>query len=149
MIIAQTGRFGGWGFYVTDGKPTCTYNWLGLQRYTIAAKQALPAGKGTIRFEFAYGGGGIGKGGVGTILFNGKTIAAGRIDRTQCCAYSADEGADVGADEGSPVIEAYKVPFKFTGRIDAVTIEVKEMRKPIAMTPSAPKAAMLKRGLAN
>jgi hypothetical protein len=90
------------------GKPTYTYNWLGLQRYTIAAKQALPAGKANIRFEFAYDGGGVGKGGTGTLFVNGKNVATGRIDQTQCCAFSADEGADVGADEGTPVTEAYQ-----------------------------------------
>ncbi len=43
----------------------------------------LPAGKATIRFEFAYDGGGLGKGGTGTILVNGKKVAEGRIERTQ------------------------------------------------------------------
>ena len=38
----------------------------------------------------------------------------------------ADEGADVGADEGTPVTDAYEVPFKFTGKIDKVTIDLKE-----------------------
>src|SRR3989442_7842954 len=33
-----------------------------------------------------------------------------------------------GADEGTPVTEAYKVPFKFTGEIAKVTIELKEMK---------------------
>ena len=32
------------------------------------------------------------------------------------------------ADEGTPVTEAYKVPFKFTGKIAKVTIELKEMK---------------------
>jgi arylsulfatase A-like enzyme len=150
VILAQAGRFGGWSLYLKDGKPTYTYNFLGLQRYTVAAKQALPAGKGTIRFEFAYDGGGIGKGGVGTIFFNGKSIATGRIDRTQCCVFSADEGADVGADEGTPVTEAYKVPFKFTGKIAAVTIELKEMKKADRDDAAqARKAAALKKGLAD
>ena len=51
VILAQAGRFGGWSLYLKDGKPTYTYNWLGLQRYTVAAKQALPAGKATIRLR--------------------------------------------------------------------------------------------------
>ena len=34
----------------------------------------------------------------------------------------------MGADEGTPVTEAYKVPFKFTGKITSVTIELKEMK---------------------
>jgi arylsulfatase A-like enzyme len=150
VIIAQAGRFGGWSLYLKDGKPNYTYNWLGLQRYTIAARQALPAGKGTLRFEFAYDGGGIGKGGAGTILFNSKAIAAGRIDHTQCCIFSADEGTDVGADEGTPVTEAYKVPFKFTGTINSVTVEQKEMKKADSdAAAQGRKAAALKKGLSD
>ncbi|MGO9612825.1 MAG: arylsulfatase [Dissulfurispiraceae bacterium] len=128
VILAQAGQFGGWSLYVKDGKPIYTYNWLGLKRYTVAAREELPAGKTTIRFEFAYDDGGMGKGGTATLFVNGKKVATGRIEQTQCCAFSADEGADVGADEGTPVSEDYKVPFKFTGKIDKVTIELKEMK---------------------
>ena len=150
VILAQAGRFGGWSLYLKDGKPTYTYNWLGLRRYIIAAKQALPAGKVTIRFEFAYDGGGVGKGGTGTLFANGKKVAAGRIERTQCCAFSADEGADVGADEGTPVTEAYKVPFKFTGKIAKVTIELGEMKKAAADEAAKfHREASLKRGLSD
>ena len=150
VLLAQAGRFGGWSLYLKDGKPTYTYNWLGLQRYTVAAKQALPAGKATIRFEFAYDGGGLGKGGTGTLFVNGKKVAAGRIERTQCCAFSADEGADVGADEGTPVTEAYKVPFKFTGKIAKVTIELGEMKTADhGDAELARKVAALKRALAD
>ena len=150
VILAQAGRFGGWSLYLKDGKPTYTYNWLGLQRYTVAAKQALPAGKTVIRFEFAYDGGGVGKGGTGTLFVDGKNVATGRIERTQCCAFSADEGADVGADEGTPVTEAYKVPFKFTGKIAGVTIELKETKKAdLDDAMQARKAAALKKGLSD
>jgi arylsulfatase A-like enzyme len=150
VILAQAGRFGGWSFYLKDGKPTYTYNWLGLQRYTVAAKQTLPAGKATIRFEFAYDGGGVGRGGTGTLFVNGKTVATGRIEHTECCGFSADEGADVGADEGTPVTEAYKVPFKFTGKIAQVTIELKEMKKTdVDGAVQARKAAALKKGLSD
>jgi len=128
VLLAQAGRFGGWSLYIKDGKPTYTYNWLGLQRYTVAAPQPLPPGKATIRYEFAYDGGGLGKGGKATISVNGKQVATGRIERTQCCFYSADEGTDVGADEGTPVTEAYKPPFKFTGKIASVTVELKETK---------------------
>jgi len=132
VILAQAGRFGGWSFYLQDGKPTYTYNWLGLKSYTVAAGQALPTGKASIRFDFVYDGGGVGKGGAGTLYVNGKNVATGRIDQTQCCAFSADEGADVGADEGTPVTDAYQGPFKFTGKIDKVTVELKETTRSAA-----------------
>jgi arylsulfatase len=83
----------------------------------------------TVRYEFAYDGGGLGKGGKGTLFVNGKPVATGRIERTQCCFYSADEGTDVGADEGTPVTEAYKAPFKFTGKITAVTVELRDVKR--------------------
>ncbi|MBM4294871.1 MAG: arylsulfatase [Deltaproteobacteria bacterium] len=150
VILAQAGRFGGWSFYIKDGKLTYTYNWLGLQRYTVAAKQPVPPGKATVRFEFAYDGGGIGKGGTGTLFVNGKEVAAGRIEQTQGGAFSADEGADVGADEGTPVTETYKVPFKFTGKIHWVTIELKDMKKADHdEAVQARKAAALKKGLSD
>ena len=129
VILAQAGRFGGWSLYMKDGKPTYTYNFLGLQRFNVAAAQPLPAGKATIRFEFAPDGPGMGKGGIGTILVNGQKVAEGRIERTQCCFFSADEGADVGVDEATPVTEDYKEGNnKFTGKINSVTIDLKEMK---------------------
>jgi arylsulfatase A-like enzyme len=150
VIVAQAGRFGGWSLYVKDGKPTYAYNWLGLQRYTVAASEALRPEKATIRFEFAYDGGGPGKGGIGTLFVNGKKAATGRIERTQCCAFSSDEGADVGADEGTPVTEAYQVPFKFTGKIAKVTIELKEMKAADHHeAEQAHKVSVLKKALAN
>jgi arylsulfatase len=130
VILAQAGRFGGWSLYLKNGKPTYTYNFLGLKRFTIAAKNPVPAGKATIRFEFAYDGGGLGKGGTGTLFVNGKKVAQGRIENTQAMIFSADEGADVGEDAETPVVEDYGIPapYRFTGKIAKVTIDLKEMK---------------------
>ncbi len=126
VILCQAGRFGGWSLYLKGGKPTYTYNWLGLQKYTLAATEALPVGKATIRFEFAYDGGKPGSGGTGTILVNGRRVAEGRIDHTQPFVFSADEGADVGRDGGTPVTDDYKgLDNTFTGKIEKVTIDLK------------------------
>ena len=94
VIIAQAGRFGGWSLYLKDGKPTYCYNFLGLQEYKVSAPEALPAGKATVRMNFDYDGGGIGKGGTATLLVNGQKVASGRIERTQGMIFSADETAD-------------------------------------------------------
>lgn len=125
VILAQAGRFGGWSLYLKDGKPTYAYNFLGLETTKIAATDALPAGAATIRLEFDYNGPGIGKGGVGMILVNGKQVATGRINRTQGNIFSADEGADVGLDGETPVSDDYKAGDNhFTGKIKKVVVEV-------------------------
>jgi len=125
-IIVQGGRFGGWALYVKDGVPAYDYNFLGLERTTIAAAKPLAPGKATIRFEFAYDGGGQGKGGSGTLFVNNEKVAEGRIERTQPIVFSADETADVGVDLATPVVEAIGSERKsrFTGRIPSVTVEV-------------------------
>jgi hypothetical protein len=127
VIIAQGGRFGGWSLYLKDGKPTYTYNFLGLNQYTVSSPEALPAGKSTVVFDFAYDGGGLGKGGTGTLTVNGRKVAEGRIDRTQPRIFSADETADVGMDDATPVVAGLGEGPKtrFTGKIEKVTITVK------------------------
>ena len=152
VILAQAGRFGGWSLYLKDGKPAYTYNFLGLQRFTVAAKQAVPAGKATIRYEFAYDGGGLAKGGVGIIFVNDKKVAEGRIERTQPMIFSADEGADVGEDGETPVTENYGIPapYKFTGKINKVTVDLKEMKAADKDEEGkSQKVASLKKGLSD
>ena len=45
---------------------------------------------------------------------------------TQCCAFSATEGADVGLSTGTPVSSDYTNPFRFNGKIEKVTIDLKD-----------------------
>ena len=126
-ILAQGGRFGGWALYVKNGVPAYDYNFLGLQRTSVASSKPLAPGKHTIRYDFAYDGGGPAKGGMGTLLVDGEKVAEGRIAVTQPGIFSADETADVGIDLGTPVVEAIgsEAKSRFTGRIPKVTIDVK------------------------
>ena len=126
VILAQGGRFGGWSLYLKDGKPTYCYNFLGLEQFKVSAPQALAAGKATIRVNFDYDGGGLGKGGTATILVNGAKVASGRIGRTELAIFSADETAGVGMDDATPVTSDYKEhDNNFTGKILKVTVDVK------------------------
>jgi len=124
VIIAQGGRFGGWSLYAKGGKLTFEYNFLGLRRYKIAASNPLPADKSTLQFDFAYDGGGVGKGGTGRIFVNGEKVAEGRVDETQGLLIALDETADVGFNKGTPVSTDYDSPFNFTGVIDRIVIDL-------------------------
>lgn len=132
IVFAQGGRFGGWALYVKDGVPAYDYNFLGMQRFTVAGKEKLSPGPATLRFDFAYDGGGVGKGGLGSLYVNGKKVAEGRIERTQPAIFSADETADVGIDLASPVVESIGAEraSKFTGKIDEVTVDVAPLPNP-------------------
>jgi arylsulfatase len=105
------------------GRPIFHYNMANVAHYKIAAKDALTPGRHTIVFDFAYDGGGIGKGGTGTLSVDGRNIAEGRVGTTMPVRFSFDETFDVGEDTGTPVSEDYDVPFKFTGHIEKVVIK--------------------------
>ncbi|HSF52616.1 MAG TPA: arylsulfatase [Algoriphagus sp.] len=124
-IVCQGGKFGGLSFYVKNGKPSFSYNFLGLETTTINANQTLKPGKYTLVYDFKYDGGGPGKGGTGTFLINGEKAGEGRLEKTQPGIFSVDDLADVGIDEG-PWVADYGASSKFTGKIKKVTIETKK-----------------------
>ncbi len=128
VIVCQGGRFGGFSFYVKGGKPSFTYNYLGLQSYNVVSAQALKPGKHTIVYDFKYDGGGRGKGGIGTITIDGTKAGEGRIDKTQPGIFSVDDLADVGDDEGTWVAN-YGTSAKFNGKLNKVTIKTAENKQ--------------------
>lgn len=124
VIVAQGGRFGGFSFFLNNGKPTFCYNYLGLEKFTVASSQTLSLGKHTVVYEFKSDGG-PGKGGVGTITIDGNKTGEGRIEKTQPGIFSVDDLADVGTDDGTPVTD-YGKSRKFTGTLSKVTIKTSE-----------------------
>ncbi len=129
-ILSQGGKFGGWSLYMKDGVPAYTYNFLGLQRFVISGDSALPAGKSTLVLDFAYDGGGLGKGGLATLSVNGNKVGEGRVEMTQPMVFSADETADVGLDNQTPVAVGIGVgrdETRFTGTIHRITLDVGDL----------------------
>lgn len=127
VILTQGGKFGGWALYMDDGKPAYTYNWFGLNSYTIESPTAIDKSNAEIKLQFDYDGGGTGKGGLATLYVDGEKVAEGRVEKTVPSVYSADETADVGADESTQVAD--KVfndvdDSRFTGFVSSVTISI-------------------------
>lgn len=124
IIVTQGGLFGGWGLYLNQGKPVFHYNFVDVAHFDVAAKDSLTPGKHMIEMQFAYDGGGIGRGGVATVSVDGSPVAKGRVERTIPIRITLDETLDIGEDCGTPVNLTYDVPFRFEGDIEGVTIEL-------------------------
>lgn len=125
VLLAQGGHIGGWSFYLKDSKPVFAYNFVALEETRVSAPEALKPGRNTVRVNFDYDGGGIGKGGTFSILVNGNLAAKGRIERTQPFVFSADETAGVGIDDATTVTTDYKqFDNAFTGKILKVVVDV-------------------------
>ena len=124
-IIAQGGAFGGWTLYAHEGKPAYCYNLFGLQQFKVHGEAPIPAGEHQVRVEFAYDGGGLGKGGTATLYLDGDKVGEGRVEATVPMAFSADETTDIGSDTATPVTDDLQEgKTQFTGRVRWVQIDL-------------------------
>jgi arylsulfatase len=132
VIVAQGGAMGGWALYAHEGKLKYLYNVLGERRYGVTADAPLPAGTHQARMEFAYDGGGLGKGGTVTLYVNGAKVGEGRVERTHLFAWALDETLEVGCDKGEPVSEDYGPRGnEFNGTVKWVQIDVDAAAKDV------------------
>ena len=69
--------------------------------------------------------GGMSNGGTLALLVNDRKVGEGHVEKTAGFKYSLYEGQDIGEDSGSPVDYDYTPPFKFTGNLQRVTVELK------------------------
>ena len=125
VIIAQGGSFAGWSFYLHEGKPKYCHNLAGLMRFYVGSDTAVPSGTHQVRFEFAYEGGGLAKGGDVTIYIDGTKVGDGHVNATVPMIYSGDETCDVGSDTGTPVSEDYTGQgSRFSGTVNWVRLDI-------------------------
>jgi arylsulfatase len=132
MIVTEGGRWGGYALYLLKGKPVFVYNLLDLKRTRWEGGvggpdwlgRSLKPGKHTIEFDFTYDGPGIAKGGSGVLKVDGRVLATEKLEHTIPFVLPFDETFDVGLDTRTPVDSSYKIPFRFTGKIDKLTIKL-------------------------
>lgn len=126
-LIAQGGSFGGWAFYLRDGKPCYAHNFVGMETHKVIADKPIEPGSHLLRFEFAYEGGGTGKAGEVMLFCDDRTIGSGRIPRTVPGLFSFDEGLDIGLDSLDPVVDDYQTERGiFNGTIEKIIVDISD-----------------------
>lgn len=126
-VLAAAGSwFGGWSFYLKDGRPVAyeSFSQRPEDQFRIAADVQLAPGPATIRYDFDYDGGGIGRGGLMRISVDGKEVARGRIEKTITVPAGLGETFDIGLDSGAPVSEEYGSEGRFAGDIDSLAVHL-------------------------
>jgi arylsulfatase A-like enzyme len=125
MLVTDGGRFAGYGFYLLRGQPVFTWNLVALERVKWQAKEALAPGKHTLEFDWKYDGPGLGKGGTGSLKVDGKVVESHPMPRSLPITNAWDEYFNVGVDTGTSVDDQdYQVPFRFTGKINKLTVKL-------------------------
>jgi len=120
---------GGLSFYMQNGKLHYVYSYAGSRFFHIESTGSVPEGRHRLAFEFEVTGqadimNGKGAPGTGKLYIDGKPAGQGEIAITMPLIFGLSAGFVCGAELGSPVCDRYEPPFKFTGTIHSVTIDV-------------------------
>ena len=136
MILTSGGRFGGYGFYLQQGKPTFLWNLVDLERVKWQGPDALTPGPHTIEYDFKYDGlgagtlafndfSGLGRSATGTLKVDGKVVDQNSMPKTMPMILQWDESFDIGSDTLTGVNDAdYQPPFPLTAKLKKVTIKI-------------------------
>jgi len=138
VLVAAGSWFGGWSFYLKDGRPAAfeAFSQKPQEQYRVISPRALQAGPAVIRYDFAYDGGGLGRGGIMHISVNGEEVAQGRIERTITLPAGNGETFDIGWDTGTPVTADYPDLGRYPGDIAKVDVHL----EPFALAPAVTRA---------
>lgn len=136
MILTSGGRFGGYGFYLLNGKPVWLWNLVDLKRIKWEGPEALAPGKHIVEFDFKYDGlgagtlafnnfSGVGRSGTGTLKVDGTAVDTKTMEKTLPMILQWDESFDVGSDTLTGVNDAdYQPPFALTAKLSKLTLKL-------------------------
>jgi arylsulfatase A-like enzyme len=124
-ILALGGKFGGWSFFLKDGKPgvLMAASRLERDRSLIVAPSPIAAGRSKIRFTFQRGSGRF-AGGTMRIDVNGEMAAQGEIRRTIAAMADPTTALSVGYDSDTPVTDFLADGGRLDGKINRVDVDI-------------------------
>ncbi len=123
VIMAFGGVAAGMVLYLDDGVPVFDYNFF--EKHTIVKGDGpIPSGKSVVSVDFDFQGKERGGPAVITLAVDGKEVGSAKTDGTVGYRFGLDTFG-IGEDSGQPVTFDYKPPFRFTGEIETVTVELK------------------------
>ena len=128
VLLSQGTAAGGYALYVKGGKLRYVHNYVGRAWYSVESDDGLEPGTHRLRFEFEPTGEPDlqqGKGAPGRLQLYVDDTLVGNAEAPVTVPFALNPGAlTCGANPGSPVTPDYPSPFKFTGTIHSVTIDV-------------------------
>jgi arylsulfatase len=128
VLLCQGSRVGGWSFYIKDGKLHYAHNYVARAIYTVASADPVPAGRHELRFEFEPTDkpdipNGKGTPGRAQLYIDRHLVGETDLPVTTPLVYNPG-GLSCGANHGSAVTPDYQAPFRFTGTLYSVTVDV-------------------------
>jgi arylsulfatase len=128
VLISQGTGVGGWSFYVRDSRLHYVHNYVRRALYQLSSPDPVPEGRHQLRFEFEPTGKpdfaqGKGAPGRAQLYIDGRLAAQAEFPVTTPVAFNPG-GLTCGANPGLPVTPDYVSPFRFTGTLYSVVVDL-------------------------
>lgn len=122
-LVAQGTRFGGWTLFVQQGRLCSVHNYVGRAEYALESDRPVPTGRPVeLTLDFERTGEHAGR---VRLLIDGEEVARGDVPHTVPTRFGVGSGSlRVGDDAGISVTGRYEAPFRFTGHLERVTIDL-------------------------
>ncbi len=123
VLVTQGGMSGGFALLLEKGRPAFYYNMANVAHYSVASERALkpgiPSSSTSSMTEAASA-----RAAPERPASTASRWPRGGSRRPFPSVSPSDETFDIGEDTGTPVDLSYDVPFKFTGRIEKLVINL-------------------------
>lgn len=127
VLVCCGGESGGYTLYIKDGRLHWEHNWFNSERFNVSSKDKLPAGKHILSAEIKVTKENVpGVGGKVTLRSGKKTIGEGKFEKQVPFRFTVQEGFDVGCDLVTPVSDQYESPYRFTGDLKRVMVDISD-----------------------
>jgi arylsulfatase A-like enzyme len=128
VLLSQGSAAGGYSLYMKDGALHYVHNYVSRSLHRVSSPEPVPAGVHELRFEFQPTGKPdlpAGKGAPGLLqLYIDRALVA-EAEAPVTIPFAINPGAlTCGANPGSPVTPEYSSPFRFTGTLHSVTVDM-------------------------
>ena len=128
VLLAQGSAAGGYSLFIKDRRLHYVHNYVGRSLHGVSSPDPVPSGAHELRFEFeptgepdmAHGRGAPGR---LQLYVDGRLVAD--ADAPVTTPFILNPGAlTCGANPGSPVTPDYRSPFRFTGTLHSVVVDI-------------------------
>ncbi len=128
VLLCQGTAAGGYSLFVKDGRLHYVHNYVGRSLHRVSSPDPIPEGAHRLRFEFeptgqpdlAHGRGAPGR---LQLYFDGTLVADENAPVTTPFVFNPG-ALSCGVNPGSPVTSDYRSPFRFTGTLRTVVVDV-------------------------
>lgn len=128
VLMCQGTAAGGYSLYLKDGRLHYVHNYVARDLFSVSSPEEIASGRHELRFEFEPTGQPDMPKGHGVparlqLYVDGTLVASADAPHTTPFAFNPG-AVSCGHNPGSPVTPDYPSPFRFTGHIEHVVIDV-------------------------